>query len=65
MGLLFKKRAKAWVYDAEMPLDKICFLFLISLQANRAISTIGFVTAVAGVFSFLGLFPKRQRAKYY
>ncbi|XP_007517468.1 phospholipase A and acyltransferase 1 isoform X1 [Erinaceus europaeus] len=37
----------------------------ISDQANRAISTIGFMTAAAGVFSFLGLFPKRQRTKYY
>ncbi|XP_003792744.1 phospholipid-metabolizing enzyme A-C1 [Otolemur garnettii] len=37
----------------------------VSDQANRAISTIGFMTAAAGVFSFLGLFSKRQRAKYY
>ncbi|XP_039086325.1 phospholipase A and acyltransferase 1 isoform X2 [Hyaena hyaena] len=37
----------------------------ISEQANQAISTIGFVTAAAGAFSLLGLFPKRQRAKYY
>ncbi|XP_044893062.1 phospholipase A and acyltransferase 1 isoform X2 [Felis catus] len=37
----------------------------VSEQANQAISTIGFVTAAAGVFSLLGLFPKRQRAKYY
>ncbi|XP_028017912.2 phospholipase A and acyltransferase 1 isoform X2 [Balaenoptera acutorostrata] len=37
----------------------------VSEQANRAISTIGFVTAAAGAFSFLGLFPKRLRAKYY
>ncbi|XP_006163020.1 phospholipid-metabolizing enzyme A-C1 isoform X2 [Tupaia chinensis] len=37
----------------------------ISEQANRAISAIGFVTAAAAAFSFLGLFPKRQRAKYY
>ncbi|XP_058290891.1 phospholipase A and acyltransferase 1-like [Hylobates moloch] len=33
--------------------------------ANRAISTVEFVTAAVGVFSFLGLFPKGQRAKYY
>nr|XP_058920009.1 phospholipase A and acyltransferase 1 isoform X2 [Kogia breviceps] len=37
----------------------------VSEQASRAISTIGFVTAAAGAFSFLGLFPKRLRAKYY
>ncbi|XP_053420719.1 phospholipase A and acyltransferase 1 [Nycticebus coucang] len=37
----------------------------VSEQANRAISTIGFMTAAAGAFSFLGLFSKRQRAKYY
>ncbi|XP_054441109.1 phospholipase A and acyltransferase 1 [Pteronotus mesoamericanus] len=37
----------------------------ISEQANRAISTIGFVAAAAGAFSFLGLFSKRQKAKYY
>ncbi|XP_037694127.1 phospholipase A and acyltransferase 1 isoform X2 [Choloepus didactylus] len=37
----------------------------ISEQANRAISTIGFVTAAAGAFSFLGLFPRRQQGKYY
>ncbi|XP_006201013.1 phospholipase A and acyltransferase 1 isoform X1 [Vicugna pacos] len=37
----------------------------ISEQANRAISTIGFVMAAAGAFSFLGLFPKKLRAKYY
>ncbi|XP_002716562.2 phospholipase A and acyltransferase 1 isoform X2 [Oryctolagus cuniculus] len=37
----------------------------ISEQANRAISTIGFVTAAVGAFSLLGLFSKRQRQKYY
>ncbi|XP_018878407.1 phospholipase A and acyltransferase 1 isoform X1 [Gorilla gorilla gorilla] len=37
----------------------------VSEQANRAISTVEFVTAAVGVFSFLGLFPKGQRAKYY
>ncbi|XP_066203661.1 phospholipase A and acyltransferase 1 isoform X1 [Saccopteryx leptura] len=37
----------------------------VSEQANKAVSTIGFMTAVAGVFSFLGLFSKRQRANYY
>ncbi|XP_022370932.1 phospholipid-metabolizing enzyme A-C1 [Enhydra lutris kenyoni] len=37
----------------------------VSEQANQAISTIGFVAAAAGAFSLLGLFPKRQRAKYY
>uniref|UniRef100_F6RP46 Phospholipase A and acyltransferase 1 n=3 Tax=Equus TaxID=9789 RepID=F6RP46_HORSE len=37
----------------------------VSEQANRAISTIGFVTAAAGAFSLLGLFPKRERTKYY
>ncbi|KAL4823735.1 hypothetical protein H8958_007712 [Nasalis larvatus] len=37
----------------------------VSQQANRAISTVGFVTAAVGAFSFLGLFPKGQRAKYY
>nr|XP_035130716.2 phospholipase A and acyltransferase 1 isoform X4 [Callithrix jacchus] len=37
----------------------------VSEQANRAISTVGFVTAAVGAFSFLGLFPKRQREKYY
>uniref|UniRef100_A0A2K6A7P2 Phospholipase A and acyltransferase 1 n=1 Tax=Mandrillus leucophaeus TaxID=9568 RepID=A0A2K6A7P2_MANLE len=37
----------------------------VSQQANRAISTVGFVTAAVGAFSFLGLFPKRQRTKYY
>ncbi|KAG8515821.1 Phospholipase A and acyltransferase 1 [Galemys pyrenaicus] len=37
----------------------------ISEQANRAMSTIGFVTAAAGALSFLGLFPKIQRTKYY
>ncbi|XP_036895889.1 phospholipase A and acyltransferase 1 [Sturnira hondurensis] len=37
----------------------------VSEQANRAISTIGFVTAAASAFSFLGLFSKRQKAKYY
>ncbi|KAM5277013.1 phospholipase A and acyltransferase 1 isoform 1-T1 [Hipposideros larvatus] len=37
----------------------------VSEQANRVISTIGFVTAAAGAFSFWGLFPKRQRSKYY
>ncbi|XP_019578653.2 phospholipase A and acyltransferase 1 [Rhinolophus sinicus] len=37
----------------------------VSEQANRAISTIGFVTAAAGAFSFWGLFPKKQRAKHY
>ncbi|XP_055977942.1 phospholipase A and acyltransferase 1 [Sorex fumeus] len=36
----------------------------VSEQANKAISSIGFVTAAAGVFSLLGLFPKRQRTKY-
>ncbi|XP_012304366.1 phospholipase A and acyltransferase 1 isoform X1 [Aotus nancymaae] len=36
----------------------------VSEQANRAISTVGFVTAAVGAFSFLGLFPKRQREKY-
>ncbi|XP_008070002.1 phospholipid-metabolizing enzyme A-C1 [Carlito syrichta] len=30
----------------------------VSEQASRAISTIGFVTAAVGAFSFLGLFPK-------
>ncbi|KAF7464431.1 Hypothetical predicted protein [Marmota monax] len=37
----------------------------VSEQANRAVSTIGWVTAAVGAFSFLGLFSKRQRAKYY
>ncbi|XP_005639898.1 phospholipase A and acyltransferase 1 [Canis lupus baileyi] len=37
----------------------------VSEQANQAISTIGFMTAAACAFSLLGLFPKRQRAKYY
>ncbi|PNJ69453.1 phospholipase A and acyltransferase 1 isoform X1 [Pongo abelii] len=37
----------------------------VSEQANRAISTVEFVTAAVGVLSFLGLFPKGQRAKYY
>ncbi|VFV34648.1 hras-like suppressor [Lynx pardinus] len=40
-------------------------LSALGIKANQAISTIGFVTAAAGVFSLLGLFPKRQRAKYY
>nr|KAF6477662.1 hypothetical protein HJG59_006457 [Molossus molossus] len=34
----------------------------ISEQANRALNTIGVVTAAAGALSFLGLFSKRQRA---
>ncbi|XP_055480728.1 phospholipase A and acyltransferase 1 [Psammomys obesus] len=36
----------------------------VSEQANRAISTIGLVAAAADVFTFLGLFPKRQRTEY-
>ncbi|KAM6222888.1 phospholipase A and acyltransferase 1 [Rhynchocyon petersi] len=35
----------------------------ISEQAKRAISTVGLMAAVTGVFSFLGLLPKRKRAK--
>ncbi|XP_023407398.2 phospholipase A and acyltransferase 1 [Loxodonta africana] len=37
----------------------------VSEQANRAISTIGFMTAAAGAFSLLGLLPKRQGAKHF
>nr|XP_020820314.1 phospholipid-metabolizing enzyme A-C1 isoform X2 [Phascolarctos cinereus] len=33
----------------------------ISEQANRAIGAIGIVTAAAGAFSLLGLFPSKQR----
>ncbi|XP_006974529.1 phospholipase A and acyltransferase 1 isoform X1 [Peromyscus maniculatus bairdii] len=36
----------------------------VSDQANRAVSTIGFVAAAIDIFTFLGLFPKRQRTKY-
>ncbi|ERE75970.1 HRAS-like suppressor-like protein [Cricetulus griseus] len=36
----------------------------VSDQANRAISTIGVVAAAIDIFTFLGLFPKRQRTKY-
>ncbi|XP_043853044.1 phospholipase A and acyltransferase 1 isoform X2 [Dromiciops gliroides] len=37
----------------------------ISEQANRAIGAIGIVTAAAGAFSLLGLFPSKQRQKHY
>ncbi|XP_023416050.1 phospholipase A and acyltransferase 1 isoform X3 [Cavia porcellus] len=37
----------------------------VSEQANRAVSTIGLVTAVVSTFSFLGLFPKIQGAKFH
>nr|XP_045006969.1 phospholipase A and acyltransferase 1 isoform X2 [Jaculus jaculus] len=36
----------------------------VSDQANRAISTIGLVADAVNIFSFLGLFAKRQRSKY-
>lgn len=36
----------------------------VSEQANRAIGTIGLVAAGIDIFTFLGLFPKRQRTKY-
>ncbi|KAM5293070.1 phospholipase A and acyltransferase 1 [Ctenodactylus gundi] len=37
----------------------------VSEQANRAISALGLGTAVVGIFSFLGFFPKRRRTAYY
>ncbi|NWV01752.1 HRSL1 enzyme, partial [Upupa epops] len=37
----------------------------VSDQANRAISTIGFVTAAAGAFSLLGLLRSRSRETQY
>ncbi|KAM6160456.1 phospholipase A and acyltransferase 1 [Erethizon dorsatum] len=37
----------------------------VSEQANRAVSTIGLVTAVVSTISFLGLFPKKQGTKYH
>uniref|UniRef100_A0A674I2C4 Phospholipase A and acyltransferase 1 n=1 Tax=Terrapene triunguis TaxID=2587831 RepID=A0A674I2C4_9SAUR len=40
-----------------------CFVF--PLQANRAISAIGFVTAAAGAVSLLGFFQNRSRERHY
>lgn len=43
--------------------SSLCFTS--PLQANRAISAIGFVTAAAGAFSLLGLLRSRTRETQY
>lgn len=48
-----------------LPVLHPCACFFPPLQANRAISAIGFVTAAAGAFSLLGLLRSRSRERQY